>query len=116
MNDAGDTQDNCFLYEWGGVVYVGYRNLVGTVTIFKTDVGTVNAETGLITIANFIPTAIEDGALDIRIRVIPTINDFTPHLNQLFTIDPSSIAVQLLNIATATTDEQRNFFTGGVLP
>lgn len=116
VNDAGVTKDNCYLYEWGGAVFVVYRNTAGDVVIHKKNVGTVDTAKGIITLSNFAPSAIEGGEVDIRVRVIPTLNDFTPRLNQLFTTDETNITIQLLNAATATADDQRNFFTGGILP
>lgn len=115
-NSAGESEDNCFLYEWGGNIHVAYRAINGDVTIFKTGIGTLDAETGLVLINDFAPTAIESGDIDVRIRVIPTVNDFTPKLNQLFTMDDAGVAVQTLNVLTATLDEQTTFFTGGILP
>lgn len=116
-NDAGVTQTNCFLYEQSGNLHVAYRNsTTGVVTIFKYNIGTVDIATGLITVTNFIPVAIENNAIDIRVKIIPTVNDFVPQLNQLFTIDPADIQIELLNDATSTAVDQTNFFSGGILP
>jgi hypothetical protein len=116
VNDAGVQQDKCFFVEDAGALHVAYRSTTNTLIIFKRNVGTVDVTTGLVTLTNFAPVAIEDDAIDVRIRVIPAINDFTPRLNQLFTIDDADIAVQLLNDSTATIDDQTSFFTGGILP
>jgi hypothetical protein len=116
-NDVGVTQDKCFFYEQNGIIHVAYRNTsTNTIVIFKSNVGSINIATGVITISNFAPESIENDDIDVRIQVIPTVNDFTPHLNQLFTIDPTEIQVQLLNDATATLDQQISFFQGGILP
>jgi len=114
MNDAGETQEQCFLYEWAGIIHVAFRNEDGEIEIFKTHIGTFDATTGLVMFDNFAPTAI-DGALDVRVRVLPVQNDFSPHLNQLFTIDDDGVSVQILNVLTATPSEQTTFFTGGIL-
>ncbi len=116
-NNAGVTQDKCFFYEQSGVIQVAYRDVTTKqIVVFQKTVGTFDANSGIVTISNFTPLAIENGAIDVRVRVIPTVNDFTPHLNQLFTVDPTEIQIQLLNDATATLDQQINFFQGGVLP
>lgn len=115
-NDNEETVDNCFLYEWGGVVHVAYRAANGVTVIHQTSVGTLDSDTGLMLLSNFRPTAIEGGEVDVRVRVIPTVNDFTPSLNQLFTMDETGISVQILNLNTATLAEQAAFFVGGVLP
>lgn len=116
-NDAGVEQANCFLYEQDGVLHIAHRDSTGKVTIFKSNIGTVNVTTGLVTINNFIPTSIEGDEIDIRVRVVPAVNDFVPKLNQLFTIDDASgISIQLLNDSTATPADQQSFFAGGLLP
>jgi hypothetical protein len=72
------------------VLHVAYRNASNVLTIFKRNIGTIDLASGLITIANFTPLAIENDEIDVRIRVIPAVNDFTPHLNRLFTIDAAT--------------------------
>lgn len=117
VNNAGETKDNCFLFEQDGDLHVAYRDADGQIAIHHSNIGSVDVSTGLITIANFAPTGIENGEIDVRIRVIPTVNDFVPQLNQLFTIDRvSGVSVQVLNDNTATVDDQMAFFAGGVLP
>lgn len=115
-NDAGVQQDKCFFYEQAGVLHIAYRNASNQIIIFKANVGSVDIETGLVTIVNFAPNAIENDAIDVRLQVIPTVNDFAPKLNQLYTLDPDEISIQLLNDATATLDDQVTFFQGGILP
>jgi hypothetical protein len=116
-NDLGVVKENCFLFEQNGSISVVYRDTTGKIATLKSGIGTADANSGLITIANFAPTAIENSEIDIRVRVVPAVNDFVPRLNQLFTIDQDSgVTVQLLNDATATTADQLNFFVGGILP
>lgn len=115
-NDAGVTQEKCFFYEQDGALHVAYRSITNQIVIWKSNVGSMDITTGVITISNFAPESIENNDIDVRIQVIPTVNDFTPHLNQLFTIDDAEIQIQLLNDATATLDQQISFFQGGILP
>lgn len=113
----GTSQTDCFLYEQNGTVSVAFRNANGDIQIFVSNIGSADSNTGLISLSSFAPTAIEDDQIDVRVRVVPAISDFTPTLNQLFTIDPTSgVSIQLLNEATATANDQLNFFVGGVLP
>lgn len=102
---------NCFFYEDSGNVKVAYRHN-GTLKFLST-VGTVNVSTGLVTISSFIPYKIENNATYVSLSVIPAVNDFTPRLNQLFTL--GDINIQLLNDAVATTADETTFF-GGILP
>lgn len=115
-DDAGTTQEKCFFYEQDGVLHIAYRNTSNQLVIFVSNIGTVDVTTGLVTITNFAPSAIEDDAIDIRLRIIPAVNDFIPRLNQMFTIDPDEVVVQLLNDSVATVDDQITFFAGGILP
>lgn len=116
-NDAGTAQDKCFFYEQDGALHVVYRNTTtNQIVVWKSNVGLVNVATGIITISNFAPESIENNEIDVRLRVIPAVNDFTPRLNQLFTIDSAEVQIQLLNDNTASLDQQTNFFAGGILP
>lgn len=113
---GGNTVPNCFLYEQLDSVYVAHRTDTGTIATITNSIGSVDIDTGLVILNNFAPVAIENGELDVRIEVIPAVNDFSPTLNQLFTLDDTDIRVQLLNDLTATLAAQQDFFAGGVLP
>lgn len=113
---SGIEQTNCFFYEKANNLHVAYRDGNNQIMLAATNIGSVNPSSGLITITNFIPESIEGDQIDVRVRVIPAVNDFVPRLNQLFTIDPAQVFVQVLNDITATTADQTNFFAGGVLP
>jgi hypothetical protein len=116
VGDDGVTYDNCFFYESGGFLQIAHRNTAGAIAVVNQNIGSVNISTGLITISNFIPTFIENDEIFLRIQVIPTVNDFIPRLNQLFTLDETSgISIQLLNDATATLADQQLFFNGGIV-
>ena len=112
VDDTGTTRTNCFWYEQAGILHIARRSDNGALSLVKQNIGSVNTETGLITITNFIPDAIESCAIDLRLRVLPAVNDFTPTLNQLYTIDDTAVRVLLLNDATATLSEQTAFFAG----
>jgi hypothetical protein len=113
---GGQTVPNCFLYEQLGIIYVAHRTNAGEIATITGSIGTVDVDTGLVILNNFAPLAIENGELDVRIEVVPAAFDFTPTLNQLFTLDDTDIQVQLLNDLTATLEDQQDFFAGGILP
>jgi len=73
----------------------------------------VNTTTGVVTIAGFIPTDIEGDELDIRLNALPVRSDLVPSLNRLFTVDATSIRVDVADdaVTTAATD----FYQGGRL-
>ena len=112
---GGATVTNCFLYEQLGNIYVAHRTNAGAIATITNSIGTIDITTGLLILNNFAPLAIESGALDVRIEVIPATFDFSPTLNQLFTLDDTDIQVQLLNDLTATLTDQQDFFGGGVV-
>lgn len=112
----GVQKEKCFFVESGGAIHVAYRNQSNIITVFKENVGTIDVNTGLCLLNHFTPDSIENDEIDVRIRVIPAVNDFEPRLNQLFTIDSDDIQVQLLNDSVATMSDQVNFFSNGILP
>jgi hypothetical protein len=112
----GVQQANCFFLESNNALSIAYLNSTSQVAILTANVGTVDTGNGVITLTNFAPVAIENNEIDIRISITPLVNDLTPRLNQLFTLDPTEISVQLLNDATATLADQVQFFSGGILP
>jgi hypothetical protein len=81
--------------------------------IVNENVGTLNITTGVLTLSNFIPTSIENDASDIWITVIPAQTDLSPKLNRLFTIDPESIEVEI--VEQRDTASTTAFFQGGIL-
>ena len=113
---TGNTVTNCFLYEQLGNIYVAHRTDAGAIATITNSIGTADVDTGLVILNNFAPLAIENEELDVRLEVIPATFDFSPTLNQLFTLDNTDIQVQLLNDLTATLDDQQDFFAGGILP
>lgn len=115
-NDRGVTQNNCFFYESAGTLQIAYRNDMNQIAVFKSNIGSVDVVNGLITIVNFMPTAIEGDVSDVRLSIIPAVTDLAPRLNQLFTIDPAAVQVQLLNDTSASLNDQTSFFSGGILP
>jgi hypothetical protein len=112
---GGNTVPNCFLYEQLGSVYVAHRTDTGAIATITGSIGTIDVDTGVLTLTNFAPLAIEGGELDVRIEVVPAVNDFTPTLNMLYTLDDTDIQVQLLNDLTATVADQTAFFAGGIV-
>ena len=109
---------NCFFAEENNVLQVvAYSNTTTsaaqTLVVVQDSIGTVNTATGVVTIAGFIPTDIEGDKLDIRLNALPVQSDLAPSLNRLFTVDATSIRVDVASdaVTTAATD----FYSGGVL-
>jgi hypothetical protein len=109
---------NCYFDEEDTVLrVVGLANSASsaaqTLVIVQDDIGSVDAATGVVTIAGFTPTSIENSAVDIRLNALPVRSDLVPSLNRLFTIDATSVRVDVADdsVTTAAND----FYQGGVL-
>ena len=114
----GTSFSNCYFAEANNVLQVvGLSNTATsaaqTLGVVQDAIGTVNTTTGVVTIAGFIPTDIEGDELDIRLNALPVRSDLVPSLNRLFTVDATSIRVDVADdaVTTAATD----FYQGGVL-
>jgi hypothetical protein len=81
--------------------------------VVNTNAGTLDITTGVMTLSNFVPDAIEDGATDIWINVLPQETDLVPQLNRLFTLDSDTIVVEVADETSTST--AANFYQGGVL-
>ena len=106
---------NCYFAEANNVLQVvgleSSANTGQTPVVVQDSLGAVNVTTGVVTITGFIPTTIEGDELDIRLNALPVRSDLVPSLNRLFTVDPSSILVDVADdaVTTAATD----FYSGG---
>ena len=114
----GTSFSNCYFAEANNVLQVvGLSNTATsaaqTLVVVQDAIGTVNTTTGVVTIAGFIPTDIEGDELDIRLNALPVRSDLVPSLNRLFTVDATSIRVDVADdaVTTAATD----FYQGGRL-
>ena len=114
----GTSFSNCFFAEANDVLQVvGYSNTATsaaqTLGVVQDSIGTVNTTTGVVTISGFTPTDIENDELDIRLNALPVRSDLVPSLNRLFTVDPTSIRVDVADDAVTTA--ANDFYQGGVL-
>jgi hypothetical protein len=108
---------NCYFAETDGVLQVvgleSSANVGQTLVVVQDSIGAVNVTTGVVTITGFIPTGIENDALDIRLNALPVRSDLVPSLNRLFTVDATSIRVDVADDAVTTA--ANDFYQGGVL-
>ena len=114
----GTSFTNCYFAEADGVLQVvGLANTdtsaAQTLVVVQDSIGTVNTTTGVVTIAGFIPTDIEGDESDIRLNALPVRSDLVPSLNRLFTVDATSIRVDVADDAVTTA--ANDFYQGGVL-
>ena len=111
----GTLYKNCYFAEANGTVSVIGLAQEGphTPVVVNDRVGTLDANTGVMTLANFAPEAIEDDAVDIWINVLPRRTDLVATSNRLFTLDPNSIVVTLADETLTST--ATSFYQGGIL-
>ena len=109
----GTSFTNCYFAEANNVLQVVGLSNTATLVVVQDSIGTVNTTTGVVTIAGFIPTDIESDELDIRLNALPVRSDLVPSLNRLFTVDATSIHVDVADDAVTTA--ANDFYQGGVL-
>jgi hypothetical protein len=114
----GTSFTNCYFAEANNVLQVvalsnTTTSAAQTQVVVQDSIGAVDITTGIVTITGFIPTGIEDDDLDIRLNVLPVRSDLVPSLNRIFTIDATSIRVDVADDAVTTA--ANDFYQGGVL-
>ena len=115
----GTAFTNCYFAESNSVLQIVATATTNTSTgaqslvVVRDAVGTVNTTTGVVTVTGFIPTLIEDSALDVRFNALPLRSDLVPSLNRLFTVDANTISVAVGDDAVTTA--ANDFYQGGVL-
>ena len=109
----GASFTNCYFTEANNVLQVVGLSNTATLMVVQDSIGAVNTTTGVVTIAGFIPTDIEGDELDIRLNALPVQSDLVPSLNRLFTVDATSIRVDVADDAVTTA--ANDFYQGGVL-
>ena len=109
----GTSFTNCYFAEVNDVLQVVGLSNTATLVVVQDSIGAVNTTTGVVTIAGFIPTDIEGDESDIRLNALPVRSDLVPSLNRLFTVDATSIRVDVADDAVTTA--ANDFYQGGVL-
>ena len=84
----------------------GYGNIriykkIGDARIYlNRKAGTINYETGIFQLKSFSPLGIPDGTVDIKIRIIPDRKDIFVRRNQVLTVNPNEITVNMVQDKT----------------
>jgi hypothetical protein len=114
-DQTGATVNNCFFIESNDDISVVRRLANGVITTVQAGIGNVDREHGTVSLNNFIPLAIENDEVDVRIRIRPAVNDFAPRLNLLYTVDATDLNIRVEADDDVTPDDQATFFQGGIL-
>ena len=115
IDESGFVQKFCWVENDGEMLHV-YKSDANNVTItVKSNVGSVNFATGVVTFTNFFPRAITTNLInELRIRAIPLNSDITPNRSQIILLPADNIKIamveDLLNRRNTTTG--RSNFVG----
>jgi hypothetical protein len=98
VNEAGLSQKNCWIQNEGTAVHV-YKNDVNNQLLkIKSDVGSVDFDTGTISFTTFTPKAISTNRIsELRIRAIPLNSDISPNRDQIILFPSDNITITLVN-------------------
>jgi len=72
-----------------------YKRVGTSIVIVKSNAGTVNYDTGEVTLVEFIPDSIYDGSLEIKVSATPTVNDIIPLRNDIITLETNDVTVNM---------------------
>lgn len=111
----GTVFTNCILRESNNIIQIiGYQDdATHSEVVINENVGTLDTTTGVMTLSNFAPEAIENDAVDVWIHALPLTTDLTPSLNRMYTVDANTIVVSLFDESQTST--ATGFYQGGVL-
>ena len=93
---GNDLYLDCSLDDEDGIVRVIQTNADGSKTVIKNS-GTINYDSGLLNLEDFIPYSINDGSTTVKITVQPRVNDIVPAFNQLVSIDSGDVTITLID-------------------
>ena len=71
-----------------------------TFTVVKTNAGTVNYSTGIISITELDPVSIINNVNYIQIFCKPVSPDITPSLNYIVTLDPNAVNINMVTVSS----------------
>ncbi len=93
---VGITRRGCYLMNSNTTINV-YRDELGARLLVKSGVGTIDFDSGLVSLTNFSPSAITTNLLnELRIRVIPRDSDLVPTRTQIILIPDDGITVAVV--------------------
>ena len=98
VDESGLTQKYCWIQNDGADVHVYKTSTNSTPLLVKSDVGTVNFDTGTISFTNFTPKAITTNLIsELKIRAIPFNSDIAPTRDQIILLPPENIVITMVN-------------------
>lgn len=97
-NESGLTQKLCWIQNEGANVHVYKTSTNSTPQLVKSNIGSINFQTGTVTFTNFTPTAITTSLIsELKIRAIPFNSDIAPTRDQIILLPPENITIAMVN-------------------
>ena len=98
VDESGLSQKYCWVQNEGNILHV-YKNAAdNTLLKIKSNVGSVNFDTGTVTFTNFSPTAISTNRInELKLRAIPLNSDIAPNRDQIILLPPENIIITMVN-------------------
>jgi len=90
---------NCFLEDNDSIIRI-YRETINENIAVQINAGTIDYDTGIITLTAFAPTAFADGGTTLKITATPANKDILPLRNQILTINDADITVSMIDDKT----------------
>lgn len=98
VDESGQVQKYCWIQNDGTDIHVYKTTADNTTLKVKSNVGTVNFDTGTLSFSNFTPTAITTNLIsELKIRAIPLNSDIAPTRDQIILLPTENIVVTLVN-------------------
>lgn len=93
---------DCTFDDVDGVVRIVQATVDGGKIVIK-EAGTIDYDSGLVNIEDFIPLAINDGSTQISLTVTPRSYDIIPSFNQIVSIDGNDVTVNMVDETQLTS-------------
>lgn len=96
-NQAGVLETSCWIQNEGNIIHVYKSDAANTVMVVKSNVGTVDFETGTIKLTAFTPTNITTNLVnELRIRAVPLNSDIMPTRDQIILLPRENIQITVV--------------------
>ena len=96
---------DCSLDDVDGTVRIVQTKVDGSKTVI-TNAGTINYDTGVVHLEDFVPITINDGSTTIKLYVQPRVEDAVPAFNQIVTINPSDVTITMIDDTSLTSTDR----------
>lgn len=90
---------NCYLEDNNSIIRI-YRQTTNENIAVQINAGSIDYDTGIITLTAFAPTAFADGGTTLKVTATPANKDILPLRNQILTIEDADITISMVDDKT----------------